>query len=282
MATISGLLITAVFATTFFVSERITERRRHREGKQGLDQFRLEPQEDISMSTVGVRPDNTLCLVRDFNTLDHVTKVLDFTHTGKRDLVVMTVHVIRGPNAGYKGMSEQRLFTDYEQLLFSRVVALAEKAGKRVHLLVVPSSEIFSAIAETAAQLYSSMITAGSSSVLTPEEQAKRMGLAWDRLPNKPKHQVIFRVIEPTGKFHDFLLGAHAPELSEADINKIHEIWLQLTSRPEGPHLHHKDVVTMALELLEREVTGKTWQEILSHVSEDKQGEDKTAHSPPR
>ena len=33
-------------------------------------------------------------------------------------------------------------FHDYEQLLFSRVVALAEKAGKKVHLLVVPSSDI--------------------------------------------------------------------------------------------------------------------------------------------
>ena len=271
VATISGLLITAVFATTFFVSERITERRRLREGKHGLDQFRLEPQETISMTTVGVRPDNTLCLVRDYNTLDHVGRVLELTHTGKKDLVVMTVHVIRGPNAGYKGMSEQRLFTDYEQLLFSRVVALAEKAGKRVHLLVVPSSDIFSAIAESAAQLYSSLITAGSSSVMTPEEQARRMGLAWDRLPNKPKHQVVFRVIDPTGNMHDFSLGAHAPALSEADIEKIHSIWLQLTSKPGGPHLHHKDVVTVALELLEREVTGREWQEILDHVNEEKE-----------
>ena len=40
-------------------------------------------------------------------------------------------------------MSEQRLFTAYEQFLFSKVVALAEKAGKHVDLLVVPSSEIF-------------------------------------------------------------------------------------------------------------------------------------------
>jgi hypothetical protein len=70
---------------------------------------------------------------------------------------------------------------------------------------------------------------------------------------------------------HDFSLGAHAPALSEADIEKIHSIWLQLTSKPGGPHLHHKDVVTVALELLEREVTGRGWQEILDHVNEDKE-----------
>jgi hypothetical protein len=106
---------------------------------------------------------------------------------------------------------------------------------------------------------------------MTPEEQAKRMGLAWDRLTNKPKHQVVFRVIDPTGKMHDFSLGAHAPALSEADIEKIHSIWLQLTSKPGGPHLHHKDIVTVAIELLEREISGKEWQEVLDHINQDKE-----------
>jgi hypothetical protein len=132
----------------------------------------------------------------------------------------MTVKVIKGPNAGYKGMSEQRLFSEYEQLLFSRVVALAEKAGKHVHLLVVPSSDTFGAIAQTAAQLGSSMIIAGRSAVITPEEQARRIGEAWERLTNKPKHQVCFRVVEPNGKMRNFYLGAHAPELSEQDVNR--------------------------------------------------------------
>ena len=48
-------------------------------------------------------------------------------------------------------------------LLFSRVVALAEKAGKHVDLLVVPSSDIFQAIVQTAAQLESAEIIAGRS-----------------------------------------------------------------------------------------------------------------------
>jgi amino acid transporter len=271
VATISGVLITAVFATIFFTSERINERRRVAREKAGLDQFRLHPREKISTETVEVRPGNTLCLVRDYNTLEHVRKALELTHTGKQDLVVMTVQVIKGPNAGYKGMSEKRLFTDYEQLLFSKVVALAEKAGKHVHLLVVPSSEIFSAIAQTAAQLYSSMIIAGSSSVMSPEEQARRLGQAWERLSSKSKHQVCFRVIEPDGKLRDFFLGAHAPQLTEQEVNKIHEIWLQLTNKPGGQNLDHKDVVTIALDLLEREISGKAWQEIMVQVGRNNQ-----------
>jgi hypothetical protein len=271
VATISGLFITVVFATVFFVSERINERRRRLEGHAALDQFRLQARETISTETVDVRPGNTLCLVRDYNTLEHLRKALELTHTGKRDLVVMTVQVIKGPSAGHKGMSELRLFTDYEQLLFSKVVALAEKAGKHVDLLVIPSSEIFNAIAQTAAQLYSSMIIAGSSSVMTPEEQARRLGLAWERLPSKAKHQVCFRVIEPNGTMHDFYLGAHAPQFSEADLNKIHDLWLRLTGQPGGERLHHKDVVTMALGLLEREIEGKESHEILVKADRESQ-----------
>jgi len=267
VATISGICITAVFATIFFASERVNEKRRSAREKAGLDQFRLQPRAKISTETVEVRPGNTLCLVRDYNTLEHVRRALELTHTGKQDLVMMTVQVIKGPGAGYQGMSEQRLFTDYEQLLFSKVVALAEKAGKHVDLLVVPSSEIFAAIAQTAAQLYSSMIIAGSSSVMSPEEQARRLGQAWERLQSKPKHPVCFRVIEPDGTLHDFFLGAHPPQLTEQQVNKIHEIWLQLSDKPGGHKLHHNDVVTIALDLLEREISGKEWQEIVAQVS---------------
>ena len=66
-------------------------------------------------------------------------------------------------------------------------------------LLVVPSSDVFQAIVQTAAQLESTEIIAGRSSVMTPEEQSKRMGDAWENLSNKPKQQILFRVIDLDG-----------------------------------------------------------------------------------
>src|SRR2546427_2694565 len=188
-----------------------------------MDQFRLQPQEAVSNETVEVRPDNTICLVRDDNTLDHLRKALELTQPGKKDLVVMTVHLMRGPDTGYEGIAKDRLFSRYEQYLFSKVVALAEKAGKTVHLLVVPSSDIFQAIALTAAQLRSSDIIAGRSSVMTPEQQAKLLGDAWERLPNKPLERIRFRVIGRVEDIRDFYLGAHAPDLTAAEINFIHK-----------------------------------------------------------
>lgn len=258
VATVSGILFTAVFFVLFLVSERVTERRRIAEGgdNTGLDQFRLQPQEEVSTATVEVRPGNTICLVRDYNTLGHVSKALQLTHTGKTDLVVMTVQLLKGPHTGYEDIAENQLFTSYEQMLFSRIVSLAEKAGKHIDLLVVPSSDLFQAVALTAAQLDSARIIAGRSSVITAAEQAKRMGVAWEKLAYKPKHQVTFLVVEPDGRFTEYSLGAHAPRLSDEDINLIHNLWLELVKEHGTEDLHHREVVQICLTRLQKELKG--------------------------
>ena len=122
-----------------------------------------------------------------------------------------------------------QLFTRYEQFLFSRVMALAEKAGKHVDLLVVPGTNVFDAIAQTTAHLDSADIWAGRSSVMAPDEQAKYIGDAWERLPKKPNRQVCFHVVDPDGTVRDFNLGAHVPNLTDADIDMIHALWLDAT-----------------------------------------------------
>src|SRR5882724_3546481 len=228
IATASGVAFTLVFFIVFSVSERLNERRRGAAAHVEVDQFRVQPQDVISTETVHIRPGNTLCLVRDYNTLEHVRQALEMTHTGKTDLVMMSIQVMKGPDVGYQNIDENQLFTSYEQLLFSRVVSLAEKAGKKVHLLVVPSSDVFQAIVHTAVQLDSAAIIAGRSSVMDPADQAKRLGQAWENLPYKPRHQVLFNVIDPDGNVSKFSLGAHAPQRSDNEVNSIHDMWLDI------------------------------------------------------
>ena len=240
VATISGVAFTLVFFTLFLVSERINDRKRGHTRHVEMDQFRLQMQEVITNETVGVRPGCTLCLVRDYTTLDHVRKALELTHTGKRDLVVMTVQVMKGPDTGYENIREQNLFTNYEQLLFSRVIALAEKAGKHVDLLVVPSSNVFEAIVHTAAELDASQIIAGRSSVMSPGEQAKYLSDAWEGLPHKPQRQINFRVVGPNGAMHEFYLGAPAPHLGDDEVNVVQKLWLDVTGEKGGEILTTK------------------------------------------
>lgn len=275
VATISGLVFTVVFFAIFLVSEKINERRRAEEihTTSAMDQFRLSASENVSTETVSVRPDNTLCLVRDYNTLEHLRTALEITHTGKTDLIVMTVHLMRGPDTGYEDIAQDRLFSRYEQYLFSKVVALAEKAGKRVHLLVVPSSDIFQAIVMTAAQLRSRDIIAGRSSWMTPEHQAKLLGEAWERLPDKPHKRVRFRVVGPNDEIRDFYLGAHAPDLTDEEIDFIHKLWLDVTHEDGLDGIRHKQIVVAALVRLADELNDDHRQEVLEFLRALKSGE---------
>jgi hypothetical protein len=268
VATVSGVAFTLVFFGIFLTSECINERRRGREHVE-VDQFRLSLQEDVSYQALDVRPGNVLCPVRDYNNLAHVGRVLELIDTAKQELVVMTVRVFRGPNTGYKDIHTRELFTAYEQLLFSRVIALAEKAGKPVELLVVPSSDAFQAIAHTAVQLDSAEIVAGRSAVMAPDKQARRLGQDWEKLLDRPRRQVRFRVIEPDGRMHDFYLGAHAPQLSDADINLIHRLWLDLTSQPGKEEAHHRDVVGLALAHLAEDLSGPQRTKLLAEFAVD-------------
>ena len=268
VATISGIAFTIVFFTIFLVSERINERQRAEDihTTSTMDQFRLEADDEISSETADVRPGNTICLVRDYNTLGHLKKALEITHTGKTDLVVMTVHLMRGPDTGYEQISESRLFGRYEQYLFSKVVALAEKAGKTVHLLVVPSSDIFQAIALTAARLGTRDIIAGRSSVLSPERQAKLLGDAWERLPNKPHQRVRFLVIGSDDEILEFYLGAHPPDLSDEEIEFIHKLWLDVSHERGLENVRHKEIVTAAVVRLADELHGNRRRQVLDFL----------------
>ncbi|HSX81607.1 MAG TPA: APC family permease, partial [Candidatus Saccharimonadia bacterium] len=255
VATISGAAFTLVFFSLFLVSEWLSERRRGQAHVE-VDQFQLQLQEDVSAQTLEVQPRNILCTVRDYNNLAHVQRVLERTDTSRQDVVVMTVRLLQGPSTGYRDIDERELFTTYEQRLFSRVVALAEKVGKHVALLVVPSLDIFQATVLTAAQLGSVEIVAGRSAVLAPAQQARQLGRAWEQVPNRPRRQLRFRVIAPDSKTHVFYLGAHTPQLAEDDVELIHRLWLDLTQASGKESAHHRDVVHLALTHLADDLTG--------------------------
>gem|GEM_PF-4719228 len=154
-----------------------------------------------------------------------------------------------------------------------KVVALAEKAGKKVHLLVVPSSGIFNAIAMTAAQLASRDIIAGRSSWMTPEQQAKSLGEAWERLPGKPHKRVRLRVVGPDDQISDFYLGAHPPDLTDEEIDFIHRLWLEVTHEHGLEDIRHKQIVVAALVRLSDELHEDRREQVLGFLRTLKKGE---------
>jgi hypothetical protein len=257
VATIAGISLTLLFFTLFTISERINLRKLDRT-MATLDQFQLQHQETIEHESIGVRPGNVLVGVRDHNTLSHLEHVLERTNTESQDIVVMTTRLVSGPDGGERDMYDENIFTDYEQKLFTRVVALAEKHGKPVDLVVLPATNIFDAVAQVALRLDSAEIVAGLSSKMTAQEQARELGRAWESVGKHARRQVKFKVVATNGAAHVVYLGAHAPDLTEDDLKLIHDIWLQVSNIPSRRRVHHRDVVRVALNRLKRDMRGQT------------------------
>ena len=252
-ATIAG----AAFTLFFFILFEITEKYHQKKARvhaQDQEKFLLETPQEVTADTVRSRPGNFLVPVRNPNALDHVKKTLEKTDTRKIDIVILTVKHVSESGAGEHGLVAEQVFSDDISMLFSRVVSLAEKAGKHVELMVVPGTDPTYAIVETATRLRSSTIVIGTSPRLTPTEQAKAFGDAWETLP-QPRPQLSLEIVQrDAGKSIFFNLGPHPPRLWPEDVNLLHELWLRLAASGAGSRLRHRDVVHVALKRLQSEL----------------------------
>jgi hypothetical protein len=170
----------------------------------------------------------------------------------------MTTRVITAAGGGDTDVYDESMFSEYEQRLFTRVVALAEKHGKHVDLLIVPSNNVFDAVAQTAVRLDSAEIATGRSAKMSAQEQSRQFGRAWENVREQSRRQVKFTMVEADGGEHTVSLGAHTPNLTEEDINLIHDLWLQVSNIPSRRRVHHRDVVRVALNRLRRDLRGQS------------------------
>ncbi len=219
----------------------------------------------MDSTSIHARPGGVLVAIRDFGRMDHLKKVLEKTNLRRHDIVVMTVRQISG--AGEYDLSEGQIFSDYETELFSHVVNLAEKEGKPVELLVVPGVDPFDAMVQTAAKLKSARLVTGVSAKMASEELARRIGLAWERLP-EPRHAFSLEVIAP-GRESTFVnLGPHPPRLWPEDVDRVHDIWLNL-SEQFGSKLHHRDVVGVALRRLQQDLEAGQHDKVVEDLKKE-------------
>ena len=270
LATISGVAFSLAFFAIFTVSERITAKQ-HAHSESGFDQFNIAQNAELSAETMEVRPGNILVAVRDPHNLYYLRKVLAKTDTTKTDVVVMTSRVyLREDSFGHGEMVDSsEVFRKYEQELFSAVVSVAEKEGKHVSLLVVPTNDIFESIVATAQRLHSSVIVCGKSNKLTADEQGKLTGDAWERLP-EPRPRLRLVVFEPGGEKHEYMLGPHTPRMRQEDVDLLHGLWKELTTDPHYRNLHHFHVLNVALqEMASRMHDEGRREEVLKDISDE-------------
>lgn len=267
IATIYGVSFTIVLFLLFYVSEYVNARRQQEE-KKGLENFNLDHQPQVSTQSLHARPGCILVAVRDYRSMEHLKRVLEKTNLRRHDIVVMTVRPISA-GAGEYELSDDQIFTDYEKELFSHVVEVAEKQGKTVELLVVPATDSFEAMVQTAAKLKASKLVTGVSAQMDSEDLARRIGLAWENLP-EPRHAFSHEVIARGRPSTYVNLGPHPPRLWPEDVDRLHEIWLDLSNKCGlGHKLHHRDVVHLALRRLEQDLQDGERQKILTDLERE-------------
>jgi hypothetical protein len=245
VATISGVTFAAAFFIIFTLSERDNKRRHDLATLQMKEHFQLEHQDNVGREALDIRPGAVVVTMRDSSATFALKWALTHTNTDEQDLVVLAARMMGAGGPEYVDASEQ-LFSEHEQMLFTKAVSVAESFGKHISLLVVPAGDIFSALVQTANSLEAAAVVSGLSTKLTAQEQAYHVGQAWEALP-EPKRQFTFYVIKPDGAALSFHIGPHAPKIEPHEVQLVHRLWLNLRRAPHMQDLHHSDILTYAL-----------------------------------
>jgi len=271
------------FTIAFFIVFELSEiynRRRRAGHTEEVEKFRIDARPDLSADTVHVRPGNVLVAVRNPNRLQHLDRILRKTDTRKLDIVVLSVRQVSPAGSGEHPLGTDQIFSDDETTVFTKVVTLAEKAGKHVELMVVPGTDPYEAVVQTAARLQSSRIVMGLSPKLTPPEQGELVGRYWEQLPEPRPSLSLEIVLENQKDIVFFNLGPHPPRLWPEDLDLLHRLWLELSAKGPGAKLHHRDVVGVALRRLQEELRSDRALEVVQDVLREV-GNGHTADSKP-
>ena len=265
-ATISGVLFSGLLFVGFVLSEKQVQKKRGEKHVE-MDQFNLAHAGELTQENVGVQPGNILVPVGTQYELYHLEAALQRAKRRQAEIVVLHVQLLRRDASGEQDLAPDQLFSSIEQLLFTKVLSLAEKEGKPVRLAVVAANDLWDGILRTAANLESATIVGGSSSTLAIGDQAREIGLAWERMP-EPRPRVTLEIFSPAGNEQIFYLGPHAPRLTAKEIDLLHKVWLQLCENLPAEEIHHHDIVHFAVELVDRAMASGQSETILRQFRE--------------
>ncbi|MFZ4590578.1 MAG: APC family permease [Ignavibacteria bacterium] len=204
IATVSGVLFTISFFMIFVVSEIINKRKIMKEknltedefhsdeNMKVLEHFNLEDEAAITPELIGSElNDRVMVAVRDPNNLNHLKKIINETDTDKTDIIVMIARVFRD-----KMNTEVKNELEGDELhLFSEVVNVAEKIGKPVIPVVIPTNNAFFSIMNVAHSLNIREVVIGLSAKYKPDIQLQQLALIWGTVHSDENTHIRVRII---------------------------------------------------------------------------------------
>lgn len=225
VATVSGALFTLVFMTIFSVTEWRHERSRREAGTLGrthVEQFNKQTTDVLSPETLNLdKPYCKLVAIRSPQNLHMLVRALDETDPETTDVVVMTAKVSPPGSAEAKPTGD---LDPYDQQLMTAVVEKAEKAGKEVLPLILPTNNPVFAILSTARDLKAQELIMGASNKYTAEEQLDQVAFYWMNAPG-PQQPLTIRILGRNWDTHiDLGGGSRIPTLRERKAKSVADL----------------------------------------------------------
>ena len=194
VATIGGLIFTAVFYSIFHISEKLNEKkaRFYATDDNPDEKLNMRQTTDIAALIPDLsKPRRVLVPVRNPNNLVHLKEVLSTVNDEDTEIIVLTAKIAKGVQLGGEIMSEE------DKDLFTAVVKMAEKYGKTVKPIFLFSNDPFFSMAQVAQEAGADEIVMGVSGGTGAEVQLERLAMAWGMLkkPDAPSKPVLARVV---------------------------------------------------------------------------------------
>jgi amino acid transporter len=223
VATYGGSAFTGVFLVIFIVSEHYHERRRRGAKHEHLEQFNQQTAEEISPTVLRLnKPYRKLVAIRSPQNLYMLEKTLAETDPATTDVVVMTAKVSPMGDVSVTGPPD---LDDYDQHLMTAVVTRAEKAGKEVKPLILPTNNPLFAVIRTAKDLHAQELVMGASNKYTADEQLEQIAFYWINMHDGQPAPLTVRILGRNRDVHlDLGGGNRIPRISERKARSVAEL----------------------------------------------------------
>ncbi|HTU88504.1 MAG TPA: amino acid permease [Gemmataceae bacterium] len=223
-ATIGGLLFSSVFFTMFYISERYHEKKRAGKHHEHIEQFNQQTTNEVTATNLRLTKQyRKLVAIRSPYNLFMLEKALAEADPETTSIVVMTAKLT--PIGSDLAPESEADLDTYDQQLMTAVVDLAEKAGKQVKPLIVPTNNPLHAVLTTAKDMQANEVIMGASNRYTADEQLEQIAFYWISLHGGNPAPLTVRVLSRERDMYlDLAGGNRIPKISERKARSVAEL----------------------------------------------------------
>jgi len=191
-ATVWGIGFTIVLYVAFGVSERANKRIAQARSAD-LEKFNVHGEDQLTIDAIGCKHERRKLVAASApNRLYQLQKCLQENDPDTTDIIVMHAKVLADKE---NATVDDSISADQDQLL-TEVIKLAEKEGKTVLPIVVPTNNALYAVAQTAAQLGVDEIFLGVSQRYPADYLIEQFAIYWGMVQSDGDQHVVLRTVD--------------------------------------------------------------------------------------